>query len=95
LYPRAEAGAEPADSLAGARKKALAPMGVTAAVQPERIWQALRADAEWLASEGVTSEQAAAIAGRDVRLPPGTTWSDSPEERAKRAQKVGEWATRR
>jgi hypothetical protein len=95
LYPRAEAGAEPPDSLAGARKRALTPMGVTAAVQPERVWQALRADAEWLATEGVTTEQAAAIANRDVRLPPGTTWSDDPRERQKRAQAMGEWATRR
>jgi hypothetical protein len=45
LYPKPEAMAQAPDSLAGGRKKALAPMGVTANVQPERVLDALREDA--------------------------------------------------
>jgi hypothetical protein len=62
--------AEPPDTLAGGRKKALAPM-VSAAVAAERVFAVLRAGA-WLATEMVTNEQGAALAVRDPRLPPGT-----------------------
>jgi len=86
---------EAPDTFAGARKKALAPLGISVAVQPERVFDALRADAEWIASEMLTTEQAAAIAGKDPRLPPGTVWTDDPRERAKRNRAIGEWATRR
>jgi hypothetical protein len=64
--------AEPPDTLAGGRKKALAPM-VSAAVAAERVFAVLRAG-EWLANEMVTNEQGAALAVRDPRLPPGTVW---------------------
>jgi hypothetical protein len=94
LYPTEQAAAEPPDSFAGARKRALAPLGIGAPVAPDRVLEALRADAEWLAS-AATPEQRAAIEGYDPRQPPGTVWSDAPEERARRAKAMAEWANSR
>jgi hypothetical protein len=37
LYPTEQAGAEPPDSFPGARKRALAPLGIGAPVAPERV----------------------------------------------------------
>jgi hypothetical protein len=48
------------------------------------VFEALRADAEWLAS-AATPEQRAAMAGIDPRTPPMTEWSDDPEVKARRA----------
>jgi hypothetical protein len=94
LYPTEQAAAEPPDSFAGARKRALAPLGIGAPVAPDRVLDALRADAQWLA-EAATPEQRAAMAGIDPRTPPNTEWSDDPEVKARRAQRMAAWANSR
>jgi hypothetical protein len=58
------------------------------------VFEALRADAEWLAS-AATPEQRAAMAGIDPRTPPMTEWSDDPEVKARRARRIAEWAASR
>lgn len=93
LYPGGEAMAEPPDSLAGGRKKPLQQAGFTGPVAPDRLFDALRADADWL-REACTNEQAAAIAGVDPRHRPGTVWVDDPGEKRKRAERMAQWASR-
>jgi hypothetical protein len=58
------------------------------------VLDALRADADWLA-EAATPEQRMAVAGIDPRTPPNTEWTDSPEAKARRAQRMAEWANSR
>lgn len=94
LYPAQEAMAEPVDTIAGARKKPLQAAGINGPVAPDRLFDVLRADAEWL-REACINEQAAAIAGVDPRHRPGTTWVDDPKERAKRDKAMAEWAARK
>jgi hypothetical protein len=80
LYPSEQAGAEPPDTLAGGRKRPLEAMGLSGPVGAERVFDALRADADWL-REAATPEQSAAIAGRDPREPPNTVWDETDEGR--------------
>jgi hypothetical protein len=81
LYPSGAAMAEPVDTLAGGRRRALEPMGLGAPVPPRRVFDALRADAEWL-REAATPEQKALMGdGRDPRKPPATHWDETDEAR--------------
>jgi len=94
LFPSELASQQPPDSLAGARKRALVPLGVSAPVAPGRVFEALRADASYLA-EACTPEQRLAIEGRDPRQPLNTGWANDPAEKAARDQQVSEWLTSR
>jgi hypothetical protein len=46
-------------------------------------------------AEAATPEQRAAMAGIDPRTPPNTEWSDDPEVKARRAQRMAAWANSR
>jgi hypothetical protein len=94
LYPHQAAMAEPPDSITGARKRPLERAGINAPVAPDRLFDGLRADVEWL-REAATNEQGAALAGIDPRHKPGTVWVNDPAEKAKRARAMAEWASSR
>jgi hypothetical protein len=93
LYPSEIAGAEPPDSLAGGRKRALVPLGVNAPVSLAHLFAALREDARYL-SEACTPEQRLAMQGRDPRQPPQTEWVNDPAAKAARDKAMAEWAAR-
>jgi hypothetical protein len=78
LYPGELAGRGPADTFAGGRRVPLQAMGLSANVEPGRVLDGLRADAEWL-YQAATPEQRFAIEGRDPRTPPDTVWDRSDE----------------
>jgi hypothetical protein len=82
------------DTVAGGRKQPLQAMGLNAPVAPGRVFDTLRADADWLA-DAATPEQRLAIQGHDPRTPPATEWSDTPEARAERDKKTAEWLSSR
>jgi hypothetical protein len=94
LFPAEQVAIEPRDTFAGGRKQPLQAMGLTAEVLPVRVLDALKADAEWCAT-AATGDQKALLAGVDPRQAriAGTVWTNDPRERAKRAQRMSEWAT--
>ena len=79
LYPNREAGTEPPDQLAGGRRQPLEAMGLTASVAPNRVLDALKADADWLRQAATPEQKALMGEGRDPRKPPATEWSDTPK----------------
>lgn len=78
LYPGELAGRGPADTFAGGRRVPLQAMGLNANVEPGRVLDRLRADADWL-YQAATPEQRFAIEGRHPRTPPDTVWDRSDE----------------
>ena len=79
LFPGEQAGRGPADTFAGGRRVPLQAMGLSANVEPGRVLDGLRADADWL-HQAATPEQKAAIGeGPDPRTPPDTVWDRSEE----------------
>jgi len=94
LYPKELAAQQPPDSFAGARKRALAPLGISAVVHPDRVFEALRSDASYLA-DACTPEQRLVMQGRDPRQPPSTEWINDPAVRARRDKVMAEWANSR
>jgi hypothetical protein len=94
LYPRQEATVEPPSGLVGGHPPTHKRFGLGRAYQLNEIAELLRLDASWL-REAQTREQHAAIEGYDPRHKPGAVWSDAPEERAKRAKTMHEWAASR
>lgn len=94
LYPAEQAAGTVPDTFAGGRRKPLQAMGVGALVGPDRVLDALRADADWL-REAATPEQRFAMEGRDPRTPRATEWVDDPAAKAARQKQTGEWLSSR
>jgi hypothetical protein len=81
LYPSREAMQEVPDTFAGGRRRALQPMGLTGQVSPGRVFDALRADADWLREAATPEQKALTGDGRDPRKPPATHWDQTDEAR--------------
>jgi hypothetical protein len=74
-FPDASAGQAPPNTLVGARRRPLERAGITSQVTPERVWEVLRADADWL-KDASTPAQRAVMEGRDPnRRPTDAVWS--------------------
>jgi hypothetical protein len=95
IYPGAEAMVEPPATVCGGNPKPLRQAGLSQSMAPAQLAALLRADAEWL-RHALTREQQARITNTDPRLlDSDTRWVDTPEEKARRAQRTHEWAQRR
>lgn len=82
VYPsEAAMRTAPHTLLAGGQPKALSRLGLTAQVNVDRLWEVLRADADWL-RDVASPEQRAAMQSRTPRdQPDGAVWGDTPEGR--------------
>jgi hypothetical protein len=91
LYPGEAAARETPDQFCGGRAKPLRAMGLEASVAPDRVLDALKADADWLRDAATPEQKALMGEGRDPRTPPATEWSDTPEAKAERDKRTAEW----
>lgn len=94
LYPAEQAGRGPADTFAGGRKRPLQAMGLSANVEPGRVFDALRADAEWLA-DAASPEQR--VGYRRHRRPQAAEHrvGERPAAKAQRDKAMADWANSR
>jgi hypothetical protein len=79
LYPDEQSIREVADTFAGGLRKPLTAMGLNAQIGPERVLDALRADADWLRSAATPEQKAKIGEGRDPKTPPNTVWDRTDE----------------